>query len=645
MMHVVKQFVRVQLCLKQWRHFSSASHDKFTGKLATSGADTAALLPGRDEFAKMVQDATDLIISDVYDNESSPVGGTGYEWLHSHNMTEMNAVRDIYNRFRSDPLPMDGYQDKENIKPVLEEYFQYINDSTLENQPGYMAFVPTGGLPVSSIAQLVSSATNRYSTITMAAPAAAGIEECVVQWIAELIGMKKNKNVNGTNYGTSCGNYNAYERKDNLNTIDINSTDDSCTSNVDSNVNVGGVLTSGASMATLLAIHAAREKCLNGNNSSCGNVKYNKNINSDSYIDYTNSTVLDLTIYVSEQSHYCIDQTARICGIPIENVRYIPSNKDTCQMRYDLIESMIEKDISKGLKPFMICAMAGTVYSGAVDDLNKVSNIANKYNLWYHIDGAWGGLFAATKSGNKYFNGISNADSIVIDPHKTLFIPYGVGCLIVKNKQLLKQANSFTGACMHQGMPFEMPDDIMDYSFELTRNFRGLDVWLPLKLYGVQYFVDELENKIQLTKYCVEQLKNKLECIQIKHDPPPLSVFAFQINLNKLKNKFKCGKYDFVNEKILDEMNKLFLDNINKRGRILLSPFKSINNIKGEFYLRVAILSFRTQLKHVNYAIEDITDAYYETIDNFETHYIVDDTHVLTDMNHNLNRPIRSTFD
>ena len=171
------------------------------------------MLPDKDNFKRMLKDATDFITSDVYDNETSSVAGTGHTWIHSHDMDEMRSACDIYKQFSESPIPMQGSKDKNDIKPVLQEYFKHIKDSTLDNQPGYMAFVPSGGLPVSSIADFVGTATNRYPTITMAAPAAAGIEECVMRWLAELVGLKNNNNKENDN-------------------------------------NVGGLLTSGGSMAT-----------------------------------------------------------------------------------------------------------------------------------------------------------------------------------------------------------------------------------------------------------------------------------------------------------------------------------------------------------------------------------------------------------
>ena len=352
--------------------------------------------------------------------------------------------------------------------------------------------------------------------------------------------------------------------------------------------------------------------------------------------DVNNIDINRLVVYVSEQSHFCIEQASRICGINVDNIRYIESNDDDCRIKHELIEPIIEKDIKNNLVPFLICGNAGTTNSGAIDDLDELYNIAQKYNLWYHIDGAYGGLFTMTDIGKKELKGISNADSIVIDPHKTLFIPYGVGALIVKNKSHLLNANTFTGACM----PTEINnsstntinninnnniDDISNSGIELTRNFRGLTVWLPFKYYGIDTFTNELNNKLNLTQYCYNRLINEIPFIKCKHKRL-LTVFAFQIDRKLLCKYYKDSNIflksvenGIFNDIMLDEMNQMFLDNVNKRNRVFLSAFRNINEYSknGQFCLRIAILSFRTQLKHVTYAIDDIKAACTETISFF----------------------------
>ena len=343
--------------------------------------------------------------------------------------------------------------------------------------------------------------------------------------------------------------------------------------------------------------------------------------------------VTKLTVYVSEQSHYCIEQAARVCGIPPKNVRYIESNDD-CTIKYQLIEPIIKQDLNNNLIPFLICGNAGTTNSGAIDNLSQLYNICKQYNMWYDIAGAYGGLFAMTEKGKKELLGIENADSIVIDPHKTLFMPYGVGALIIKNKSNLINANTFTGACMPTEMNSNSNDkmdkmdkidsinDSFNNGIELSRNFRGLTVWLPLKYYGINTFKNELNNKLKLTQYCYNRLINEIPFIKCKHKPK-LTVFAFQIDLQLLCKNYtksdifvKSFENGILNEEMLDEMNKMFLDNVNKRNRVFLSAFRNITKFSksGQFCLRIIILSFRTQLKHVNYAIEDIKYACDETV-------------------------------
>lgn len=257
--------------------------------------------------------------------------------------------------------------------------------------------------------------------------------------------------------------------------------------------------------------------------------------------------------------------------------------------------------------------------------MTAISEICKKYNVWMHVDGAIGGFYRLTERGNKLLNGAELCDSMVVDPHKSLFLPYGTGALIVKNIDYLKDSNCHDGPYMHNysHIPEEMPPDIMNLGFELSRTFRGFSVWLPLQLIGFNKISRELDNKIDLTLYCYDTLKNDNEIgnlLTFKHKPS-LTILAFQIDINKLSNKYDEFKYGIKNNifdgSSLDEMNKMFLSNVNKRGRVLISSFNSVNNRQGDFFLRLTVSSYRTQKKHCDYAIEDIKQACQETIHHY----------------------------
>ena len=149
-------------------------------------------------------------------------------------------------------------------------------------------------------------------------------------------------------------------------------------------------------------------------------------------------------------------------------------------------------------------ANAGTANTGAVDNLRQTAEIAKNYNLWFHVDAAYGGFFLLTKQGQTLMKGIEGADSLVLDPHKSLFLPYGTGVLLVRDKTKLLSAFNFTGTYLppqEQKATDPLLDDIMYLSPEVSRDFRGFRIWLPLKMLGMKPFREQLEEKLKLTRW------------------------------------------------------------------------------------------------------------------------------------------------
>jgi aromatic-L-amino-acid/L-tryptophan decarboxylase len=213
--------------------------------------------------------------------------------------------------------------------------------------------------------------------------------------------------------------------------------------------------------------------------------------------------------------------------------------------------------------------------------LQAIGEIAKANNLWYHIDAAYGGFFILTKQKKHCFKGIKLADSIVIDPHKGLFLPYGLGAVLVKDKASVYHSHHYRANYMQDAIGDSMPVNPADVSPELTKHFRGLRLWLPLQLHGIEPFIACLEEKLLLTTYFRKQL---LE-IGFKLGPEPdLSVSYFWYPSTDIdENTF--------NEKLMQE--------IHDDGEIFLSS----TIIKGRFVIRMAILSFRTKLHTIDKAI------------------------------------------
>ena len=321
-----------------------------------------------------------------------------------------------------------------------------------------------------------------------------------------------------------------------------------------------GIFTTGGSLANFSAIVTARRHLL-GDNIEQG------------------------TIYTSDQAHHCVMKSAILAGIAEKNIRILPSSSD---YRADpqTFEKAIQADLKSGLKPFLLIGSAGTTNTGAIDPLFALADIAKKYHLWYHLDAAYGGFFNLCQEGRKKLAGIELSDSLVLDPHKGLFLPYGSGCLLVKEGECLRRAHTLTADYMQDYSTPEGEVNPSDYSPELTRSFHGLRVWLPLKYFGVKAFRENLEEKLRLTTWMQQKFLEE----------PGFEIVA-KSDLSVIPFRYRPKRGD------VDTFNQELLKNINHSKKLLLSS----TLLHGEFILRVCILSFRTHQKEVEEAFDIIT--------------------------------------
>ena len=320
-----------------------------------------------------------------------------------------------------------------------------------------------------------------------------------------------------------------------------------------------GILTSGGSLANFSAIVTAR-KHLIGNDLGKG------------------------VIYMSNQTHHCVIKVADMAGIPRENIRQLGADENHRAVP-EYFEAAIKEDLNKGLKPFLLVGNAGTTNTGAVDPLVELGEVAKRFGLWYHLDAAYGGFFNLCEEGRHILRGIDRSDSLVLDPHKGLFIPYGTGSLLVKDGELLRRAHVMSADYIQDHPVSEDDWDAADYSPELSRSFRGLRVWLPLKLFGTQAFRENLAEKMEITRWIHQRLSGE-PGFQVLSSPQ-LSAFAFRY-------RPKRGDVDTFNRKLLKAIiasKKLYL---------------SSTVLNGEFVIRICILGFRTHMPEVKKAFEVI---------------------------------------
>jgi aromatic-L-amino-acid decarboxylase len=292
----------------------------------------------------------------------------------------------------------------------------------------------------------------------------------------------------------------------------------------------------------------------------------------------------DSVVYVSDQAHSSLARTARAMGLRPQQVRVLPTD-DRWRLAPDTVAAAVRADRDAGRIPFALCASAGSTNTGAVDPLAECADLSRQEGLWLHVDGAYGGFFQLTERGRALFRGIENADSIVLDPHKGMFLPYGTGCLLVREGHRLREAHH-VGAEYLQDLALE--DEIpnfTDYSPELSRDFRGLRVWLPIKLHGLGAFRAALDEKLDLTQYLYEELR-AVPGFELRWKPQ-LTVVAFRYLPRR-------GDAEAFNRRLLD--------------RIIASQrvFLSSTMVEGRFTIRSCILSHRTHRDRIEEAAEII---------------------------------------
>ena len=380
--------------------------------------------------------------------------------------------------------------------------------------PGYLAYIPGGGLFAAALAEFLAAGLNRYVGMWNASPGLAQIEWTALRWLGELFGYPDE---------------------------------------------MRGITTTGGSLSNFSAIVAAR-------------------------VDRLGEDFLDGTMYTTEQTHASVTKSARLAGFPERGIRTVPTDPGL-RMDIDALRSMVKEDREAGRRPFLVVPSAGTTNTGAVDPIGDAVALAGEEGLWTHVDAAYGGFFQLTERGRRRFRGIEDADSITLDPHKAMFLPYGTGVLLVREGRRLRDAHVVSGAYLQDlGAEEEIPN-FTEYSPELSRSFRGLSIWLPIQLHGLDAFRAALEEKLDLAGYVYDELR----------DIPRLDV-PWEPELSTVVFRLTDGD---------DDRNTALLERINASRRVFLSSTR----IEGRYWIRVCIVSHRTHRDRIEEAVEIIRGA------------------------------------
>lgn len=314
-----------------------------------------------------------------------------------------------------------------------------------------------------------------------------------------------------------------------------------------------GNLASGGSIANLIAITTARD-----------------------HLGIKPRVVESAVVYLTEQVHHCVHKALRIAGLGDSVLRTVPMDA-RFRMDAEALRRQVEADRAQGLKPFLVVASAGTTDTGAMDPLDRIADIAEEFGLWFHVDAAYGGFFVLLDDLKPSFKGIERSDSVAIDPHKGLFLSYGLGAVLIKNVRAQYESHYYRANYMQDTLALVDEPSPADLSPELTKHFRGLRMWMALQLFGLAPFKACLDEKRWLARYFYEEIQKR----GFEAGPEPdLSVMI----------------YRYVPESgDINEFNKKLVEELHRDGRI----FVSSTTIHGQFWIRLAVLSFRTHLDHI----------------------------------------------
>jgi len=427
-------------------------------------------------------------------------------------MTDVEALC----RSLREPAPEHGSE----LEPLLDLLFdELIPRSFTTPGPGYLAYIPGGGVYPAALADFISDTTNRYTGVWQAAPALVQLEANVLDWLRDWMCFPE---------GTS------------------------------------GLLTAGGSMATFNAILCARERHL-GPDLRAG------------------------TMYTSDQGHHSIEKSAKLAGIFHDRVRVIPCDAHF-RLRLDALEAAIAADRAAGLRPFLVVTTAGTTNTGAVDPLDAVADLCAREGLWHHVDGAYGAFFHACPELRPLLHGLPRADSLTLDPHKGLFLPYGTGALLVRDGEALRAVHSATAGYLPPRQ-----DEFYDpsqYGPELSRGFPGLRVWMAVKMFGAARYRAAIAEKRALAAWAAERVAR---IPGIAMDAwPQLSLFAFHLEGARL-----------ATQEARNAATAELMERVTRRGRVMLTGC----TVDGRHLARVCVLSFRTRAAEMEACVAQIAEA------------------------------------
>ncbi len=426
-------------------------------------------------------------------------------------------------------------QEPQPMEAILREVENNLfANSTLYLTPRFFGYINAGGNQAAVVGELLASAVNQICAKWHFSPAASEVERRVIRWIAQFIGYAPE---------------------------------------------AGGCLLSGGSTGNLVGLAVARKQKTQFDAASLGM-----------------RGGPPVTVYVSQEGHASLEKSMVLLGMGRNQLRKI-AVLDDFTIDLEALEKQVTEDRKNAYHPVCVVGNAGTTNTGAVDSLDALAEFCRKQDLWFHVDAAYGGPAARTEAAGRLFRGLDRADSVVVNPHKWLYVPVEAACILVREPGALRDTFQILADYLGEedDSGADGPLDFKDYGPQLSRNFRALKVWMTCKAYGARKLRAAIESNIDIMRYLADRIDQSQDFVRLA--PVPLSVVCFQYRTPDISVH--------GDQKYLDGLNNRLAEALEKDGRVFLSGTK----IHGKWALRACSVNHRLRREDVDYLLDVIREV------------------------------------
>jgi aromatic-L-amino-acid decarboxylase len=472
---------------------------------------------------------TDQLFSDMPPEEFHKFGHNLIDWVGSFldKIEEHPVLPDVKPGNIRNLLPSSPPEPGESMKDILADIDKIIMPGmTHWNHPSFFAYFAITGSGPGILGELLSAAFNINGMLWKTCPASTELEQVTLDWLRQMLGLPQE---------------------------------------------FWGIIYDTASISSMHAIAAAREQLTD------------LRVREEGLAG--RPEVPRLRLYTSEQSHSSIEKAAITLGLGMAGVRKIPVDAEF-RMQPNALAQAIKEDRQQGWRPFCVVATVGTTSTTSIDPVAEIADICESEKLWLHVDAAYGGAAAVVPEMRQVLDGCERADSLVVNPHKWLFVPVDLSAFYTRKPEVLRQAFSLVPEYLRTQEDSEV-ENYMDYGLQLGRRFRALKLWFVLRYFGWQGIAARIRNHIGLAEKFVSWIDEHPEFERMA--PTPFSTVCF-----------RAHPKNFHDEEDLNRLNERLLQAVNGTREVFLSHTK-LNN---QYVLRLAIGNLRTEERHVRRAWE-----------------------------------------